>query len=73
MNVGDSYLGCGEILVKSGKTFVEESVRPPFTGDQVTEPHVGDFVRNYVLDALFVRIGRLLWIVEQSGFSAMRG
>ena len=41
----------------SGKTFVQPKIVPPLHGDEVTEPHVGHFVKNNARFSLQVRSG----------------
>jgi len=42
------------VLEKSGKTFIEESLRPPFARQKIPKPLMGYFMGDYFRYALFV-------------------
>lgn len=58
-----------EILVVSSKTFVQPEHVPPVASDEVTEPHVSDFVGENVSDDVLEVTVSVFFIVQQIGFS----
>lgn len=44
-----------KVLIVSGKTLVKPQVVPPIASDEVTKPHVRDFMRKYIRNQLLVK------------------
>lgn len=48
---------CGQVvLIESSKALVQPEVVPPGTGDEVSKPHVGDFVGHNISYTLLVKV-----------------
>ena len=50
---------------EGGERFVQPNAFPPTHGDEVTEPHVGNFVGNNINNALQVDSAGVVWVDEQ--------
>lgn len=59
---------CCEIFEIRGESLIQESLRPPVAGHQVTEPEVTEFVRVYPRYRLLLTVGTVLAIPQQKHF-----
>jgi hypothetical protein len=53
----------------TGKTLVQERIRPRPESHQIAEPHVGNLVRHNTCYSLFVLVGRIVRVPQECCFS----
>ena len=57
-----------QVLHPGGEALVQPEVRPPIAGDDVSEPHVGQFVRNHLHGVFQVRVRGDTFLIQHRSF-----